>query len=291
MSSSDNKLMKVVLITSIIILIVISGLYFFKSKEMHEIVENLNIEKSILTEEYTNLAQNYDSLHTNNDTLNKMLEAERERINHLVEELKMVKATNMAKIREYQKELTTLRSVLRTYIVQIDSLNTINTELRKENIRHKQEYARISSSYQELETTKQELERKVTIASQLETSSIIVAYLTHNNKSTKKTSRIAKLNISFFLLKNLTAPVGMKNIYVRIERPDGELLMHSREDVFLYDGTEINYSAMRTIEYNGDMTNASIFYDVDLGELISGEYIVDVFADGFNIGTSTFSLR
>ena len=137
MSTSSNKLIKIFLIVAITILIIISGLYFFKSKEMNEIVENLTIEKTILTEEYTYLAQNYDSLHTNNDTLNKMLEVERERINHLVEELKMVKATNMAKIREYQKELTTLRSVLRTYIVQIDSLNTINTELRKENIKHK----------------------------------------------------------------------------------------------------------------------------------------------------------
>ncbi len=291
MSTSSNKLIKIFLIVAITILIIISGLYFFKSKEMNEIVENLTIEKTILTEEYTYLAQNYDSLHTNNDTLNKMLEVERERINHLVEELKMVKATNMAKIREYQKELTTLRSVLRTYIVQIDSLNTINTELRKENIKHKQEYARISSSYQKLETTKQELEKKVTIASQLETSAINVISLTHNDKTTKKISRIAKLEVSFLLLKNLTTPVGMKNVYIRIERPDGELLMHSRDHVFDYDGSKINYSAMRTVEYDGNITNVSIYYDVDLGELIPGKYIIDIFADGFNIGNSEFALK
>lgn len=291
MKSSNNKTIKIGLAASLVILLVISSLYFFKSKEMNEIVENLTIEKTILTEEYTNLALNYDSLHTNNDTLNKLLENERERINHLVEELKMVKATNMSKIREYQKELTTLRSVLRTYIVQIDSLNTINTELRKENIKYQQSYAKISSSYQQLETTKNELEKKVTIASQLEASLITVYSLTHNNRTTKKLSRIAKLEVEFAILKNLTAPVGPKDVYIRIERPDGELLMHSRDHLFDHDGSQINYSAKRIVEYSGEITNASIFYNVDTGELISGNYKVDIFADGFHIGNSEFSLR
>lgn len=287
----QNKWVLRGLIALVVILFIVAILYIFQTRKMNEIVENLNIEKTILTEEYQDLVQNYDSLHSNNDTLNLMLEVERERISHLVEEIKTIKATNMSKIREFQKELTTLRTVLRTYIVQIDSLNTINKELTRENIEQKRQYTQIRSSYQKLEATKDELEKKVTIASQLETANLKAEALTPSERSTNRSSRTGKLKVCFTLLKNLTAPVGMKEVFIRIERPDGQLLMHSRNDLFTFDGTEINYSAKRTVEYGGENTDLCIFYDVDTGELTEGEYTVDVFSDGFHIGKLKFSLK
>ena len=287
----QNKWVLRGLIALVVILFVVAILYIFQTRKMNEIVENLNIEKTILTEEYQDLVQNYDSLHSNNDTLNLMLEVERERISHLVEEIKTIKATNMSKIREFQKELTTLRTVLRTYIVQIDSLNTINKELTRENIEQKRQYTQIRSSYQKLEATKDELEKKVTIASQLETANLKAEALTPSERSTNRSSRTGKLKVCFTLLKNLTAPVGMKEVFIRIERPDGQLLMHSRNDLFTFDGTEINYSAKRTVEYGGENTDLCIFYDVDTGELTEGEYTVDIFSDGFHIGKLKFSLK
>ena len=267
----QNKWVLRGLIALVVILFVVAILYIFQTRKMNEIVENLNIEKTILTEEYQDLVQNYDSLHSNNDTLNLMLEVERERISHLVEEIKTIKATNMSKIREFQKELTTLRTVLRTYIVQIDSLNTLNKELTRENIEQKRQYTQIRSSYQKLEATKDELEKKVTIASQLETANLKAEALTPSERSTNRSSRTGKLKVCFTLLKNLTAPGGMKEVFIRIERPDGQLLMHSRNDLFTFDGTEINYSAKRTVEYGGENTDLCIFYDVDTGELTEGE--------------------
>lgn len=290
-SIPQNKLVLRGLIALVVILLVVTILYIVQSRKMNEIVESLNIEKTILTEEYQDLVLNYDSLHSNNDTLNMMLEIERERISHLVEEIKTIKATNMSKIREFQKELTTLRTVLRTYIVQIDSLNTINKELTRENIEQKRQYTQIQSSYQKLEATKDELEKKVTIASQLETANLTAEALTPSDRSTNRSSRAGKLKVCFTLLKNLTAPVGMKEVYIRIERPDGQLLMHSRNDLFKLDGSDINYSAKRTIEYGGENTDACIFYNVDTGELTEGEYTVDVFSDGFHIGKMKFNLK
>lgn len=290
-SIPQNKWVLRGLIALVVILLVVTILYIFQSRKMNEIVESLNIEKTILTEEYQDLVLNYDSLHSNNDTLNMMLEIERERISHLVEEIKTIKATNMSKIREFQKELTTLRTVLRTYIVQIDSLNTINKELTRENIEQKRQYTQIQSSYQKLEATKDELEKKVTIASQLETTNLTAEALTPSDRSTNRSSRAGKLKVCFTLLKNLTAPVGMKEVYIRIERPDGQLLMHSRNDLFKMDGSDINYSAKRTIEYGGENTDACIFYNVDTGELTEGEYTVDVFSDGFHIGKMKFNLK
>lgn len=287
----QNKWVLRGLLLLIIILFVVAILYIFQSRKMSEIVENLNIEKSILTEEYQDLVQHYDSLHSTNDTLNLMLEMERERVAHLVEEIKTIKATNMSKIREFQKELTTLRTVLRTYIVQIDSLNTINKELKRENIEQRKQFTKIQSSYQQLEATKDELEKKVTIASQLETSNLTAEALTPSDRSTNRSARAGKLKVCFTLLKNLTAPVGMKDVYVRIERPDGQLLMHSRNDLFVHDDAEINFSAKRTVEYGGENTDVCIFYNVDTGELTEGTYSVDVFSDGFHIGHLNFELK
>ncbi len=288
---NKNKIIYISLAILGLLLITISILYYSQNREMNIIVDNLTEEKNILTEEYLNLMQNFDSLQSDNDTLNHMLNIERERVAHLVEELKTIRATNTARIREYQKELTTLRGVLRSYIIQIDSLNTINIELTRQNIEHQRRYSQIQTSYRQLEAVKSSLEEKVTIASQLDLINLVAEGLNPSGRSTNRSSRIDRIKVCFTILKNLTAPIGMKDIYMRLERPDGQLLMHSREDLFTHDGSDINYSAMRTIEYGGEELDVCIFYKADAGELMSGTYKADIFADGFHIGHLSFSLR
>jgi len=273
------------------LLAIIAALYISQSVEMKEVVEEMTIEKEILTEEYQELALGYDSLESTSDTLNTMLEKERQKVEHLIEEIKTIKATNASKIREYRKELSTLRGVLKSYIVQIDSLNRINEKLKKENKEYQQRYTRIESSYRELEGEKSELEEKVVIASRLETTNMQANGLNTRGRSTDRINRIDKIEVCFTVKKNVTASVGMKPFYLRLERPDGQLLLNSRDDLFEYEGEEINFSAMRTIEYGGEETDICIYYDVDMGELLPGKYIADIFADGANIGRFTFELR
>lgn len=289
--TGNNKRLYLIIGIIAAVLIAISVLFYIQNREMNTIVEQLNVEKTILTEEYQKLAFNYDSLHSDNDTLNLMLEMERERIAQLVEELKTLKATNTARIREFQKELTTLRGVLRTYIVQIDSLNQRNQVLTQENLEHRRRYTQIQSSFRELEEVKSTLEEKVTIASRLDVTNLMAEGLNPSGRKTDRSNRIAKIRVCFTVLKNVTAPVGMKDFYLRIERPDGQLLLHSLDDKFRHEDADINYSAMRSIEYGGEETDVCIFYDADAGELLSGEYIADVFADGFHLKSLRFKLR
>jgi len=289
--TGNNKRLYLIIGIIAAVLIAISVLFYIQNREMNTIVEQLNVEKTILTEEYQKLAFNYDSLHSDNDTLNLMLEMERERIAQLVEELKTLKATNTARIREFQKELTTLRGVLRTYIVQIDSLNQRNQVLTQENLEHRRRYTQIQSSFRELEEVKSTLEEKVTIASRLDVTNLMAEGLNPSGRKTDRSNRIAKIRVCFTVLKNVTAPVGMKDFYLRIERPDGQLLLHSLDDKFRHEDADINYSAMRSIEYGGEETDVCIFYEADAGELLSGEYIADVFADGFHLKSLRFKLR
>lgn len=273
-----------------LLLIVIAILYISQSVEMKEVVEEMTIEKEILTEEYQDLALGYDSLESTSDTLNTMLEQERQKVEHLIEEIKTIKATNASRMRELRKELSTMRGVLKSYVHQIDSLNRLNEELKQENKQYQQQYSRIQHSYRELEGVKEELEGKVEVASRLETAGIRATGLNTRGRTTDRTNRIDKLEICFTILKNVTAPIGIKSFYIRIERPDGQLLLHSRDDLFDFEDSEINFSAMRDIEYGGEEMEICIYYNVDMGELMPGVYTVDLFADGANIGRHSFEL-
>lgn len=273
-----------------VLLIVIAVLYISQSAEMKEVVEEMTVEKEILTEEYQDLALGYDSLESQSDTLNTMLEKERQKVEHLIEEIKTIKATNASRMRELRKELSTMRGVLKSYVHQIDSLNRLNEELKLENREYQQRVSRIQNSYRELEGEKDELQGKVEIASRLETTGIRVAGLNTRGRTTGRINRIDKIEVCFTVLKNTTAPVGIKPFYVRVERPDGQLLLQSREDIFIFEDSEINYTAMRNVEYGGEEVEICIYYDVDMGELMEGEYTADIFADGANIGRFSFIL-
>ena len=290
-SNKKNKHLWIILAVAGVLIIVFAILYFSNKKQMEGMVTELNLEKLELTKEYEDLALDYDSLKTNNDTINLMLEHERERIAQLIEEIKTIKATNASKIREYKKELTTLRKVLRNYVVQIDSLNRRNQELAEENKEYRKKYSTIQTSMEVLKEEKEDLKEKVDIASKLELINIEARGLTGKNKETKKSSKVSKIRICFTILKNITAPVGEKDVFVRIQRPDKSLLMHSLDDKFKYEGEEINYSSKRTIEYGGKDLDVCIYYKVDEGELLGGEYLADIFIDGRNVGTVTFELK
>jgi len=293
-STDRSSSHKVIYAISAVAILIIAGLVFFilnQKKENDAYKEEILEEKLLLTEEFQELALDYDSLYSNNDTLNIMLEEEREKITHLIEEIKTIKATNARTIREYKKELKSLRGVMRNFVVQIDSLNRRNEELVEENIQYRKKHTEIEESYKELEEVKKSLDKKVEIASQLETRNIEVTGLNAKGKLTKKARNVSKIRMCCTVNKNVTAPVGMKTVYIRIMRPDDMLLLTTKDNVFAFEGEQINYTANREFEYGGDDVDICVFYKADEGELMVGNYTVDVFVDGFNIGTSIFEFK
>nr|WP_321405830.1 hypothetical protein [uncultured Carboxylicivirga sp.] len=288
---SNNKLIYIISAVAVALIAVVLFMYLSNRKEYKAVVEEMTEEKLLLTEEFQTLALDYDSLQSNNDTLNLLLEQEREKISHLIEEIKTIKATNASKIREYKKELTSLRSVMKSFVVQIDSLNQRNQELSEENIQYRKQVTKIQDSFKELEKQKEKLAEKVEIASQLETYNYEVEGLNSKDRETKKARNVAKIRVCFTIQKNITAPIGEKTVYMRIMRPDEALLVRSLDDKFKYEGEEINFSAQRVIEYGGEELDICIFYKADEGELLPGNYTADLFADGFHIGTTQFELK
>jgi FtsZ-binding cell division protein ZapB len=206
--------------------------------------------------------------------------------------MEQVKSTNFRQISKYRDEMTTLRKIMRDYVVQIDSLNQKNQRLMAENSNVKQEVTDVKSQNQALEQEKKKLEQTVTLAATLEALNLKAAGITKKGKEQIKASKIESIKVDFTLGKNLTAKRGAKSIYVRIQRPDQLLLTKSDQDLFKFEGLKIPFSAVREIEYEGMDLPVSIYWD-NAGQpaLIPGQYTIDLFADGNNIGTTSLEVK
>ncbi|SFE44715.1 hypothetical protein [Sunxiuqinia elliptica] len=275
-----------------VILIVVVVLLFMQRGEHKQIMRSLNAEKDSIQIELNQMVQNYDSLKTDNDTINSQLFVAQTKVKDLLLEVGQVKKASYEQIERYREEVGSLRRIMRNYIVQVDSLNRRNKELMEENAQVKQEYAQIENQKKKLEKEKERLSQRVEKAATLEAKSLVAYGINSRGNDVNNSKKAEKIQVNFTLGKNITAKRGAKNIYIRIQRPDQILLMKSKNDLFRFEDLRIPYSAMREVTYEGNDLPVNIFWDNN-GEqaLIPGEYTVDVFADGSNIGTTKFSFK
>lgn len=284
------------LIIAIIVLVIIAlGAAFFGINQMQqkkEMSELFAIEKEEMENEYSTFATQYDELQIqiNNDSLREKLESEKLKTQRLLEELRQVKTSNAAEIMRLKKELKTVRAVLRTYVIQIDSLNKLNEALKEENKEVKNKYSAATRQISSLSKEKESLNKKVTLASQLDATNITTNPLNKRGKTAKKAKDAKKLAISFTIVKNITAETGNKTLYVRIAKPDNEILTKSDSNTFAYENRNISYSIKKYIEYTGEEQTVTVYWDVE-EFLPSGTYNVYVFADGNMIGQGSFGLK
>ena len=250
------------------------------------------LEKEEMEIEYTRFAHQYDELQyqISNDSLIKVLENEKLKTQRLLEELRSVKTTNAREIMRLKKELATVRSVLRTYVVQIDSLNRLNQELAEENKAVKRKYNEATRQISSLSEETKMLNEKVELASQLDATHIQTLPMNKRGKKARRVKDVVKFAISFTISKNISAETGEKDIYLRITKPDNSVLAKSNAHTFPYENKELAYSIKKNIEYTGEEQEVTAYWDVE-EYLYAGEYRVDIFADGILIGTSHFTLN
>ncbi|MBN1767545.1 MAG: hypothetical protein JXR50_11580 [Prolixibacteraceae bacterium] len=283
----DKK--NIIVIALGVILLVFIVLFVMQRHEHQSIVTELNNEKDSIKVELQKLVVDYDSLKTDNDNLNNSLLITQTEIKNLLVEIEQVKKTSLTEIMQYQDQVTTLRNVMKDLYYQLDSLNESNKVLFAENQEVKQMYSEEKSRSEQLEKEKQSLEQTVKRAQMLEALELRGTGLNPRDRETMKVARTQKLMISFTLSKNLTAKRGAKNIYIRIMRPDQLLLINSNEDTFRFEDLKIPYTAMREVNYEGMELPINIYWDnTNKEQLLPGTYTVDVFADGYNIGTTSF---
>lgn len=272
-------------------LIVVSILLIQKNNENEEMAALFAIEKEEMENEYSTFANQYEELQIqiNNDSLQIKLEREKLKTQRLLEELRQTKSTNAAEITRLKKELKTVRAVMRSYIIQIDSLNQLNQALTTENKKVKAQYREAAQQISSLAEEKEALNQKVELAAQLDATNIKLSLRNKRGKETNKLKRATKLAFSFTLAKNPTATTGERDIYIRIMKPNGEILTKGNY-LFDYENRQLEYSIKKYIEYTGEEQEVTVYWDVDefLGE---GTYQVFIFSDGKLIGNSSFELE
>lgn len=286
---------KSLIITIVVLAVIVAGVSFFAIHQMQqnkEMTQLYEIEKMEMENEYSTFATQYDELQIqiNNDSLREKLESEKLKTQRLLEELRQVKTSNAAEIMRLKKELKTVRAVLRTYVIQIDSLNKINAALQEENKEVKSKYSAATRQISSLAKEKESLNEKVTLASQLDATNIVTEPLNKRNREAKRAKDVKKLAISFTIVKNITAKTGNKTIYVRITKPDNEVLSKSDSNTFAYEDRNISYSIKKMIEYTGEEKSVTVYWDVE-EFMPSGTYNVYIFADGNMIGQNSFNLK
>ncbi len=286
----DTKNILVIVLS--VLLVALAVLYFIQRNDHIKLTTQLNNEKDAITTELQTMMANYDSIKTDNEELSEDLFVAQSKTKNLLMEIEQVKRASYEEITNYRNQVNTLRGIMRNLYNQIDSLNERNKALYAENQAVREQYSEVKGMNEQLSKEKQELEQTVKQAQILEAHNILVEGLSPNNRESNKVARIQKLQVSFTLSKNNTAPRGAKNLYIRIMRPDQLLLTKSENDVFLFENLKIPFSATREVNYEGMELPVNIYWDnSDLPRLIPGTYTVDIFADGYNIGTSTFVLR
>jgi DNA repair ATPase RecN len=258
---------------------------------MDAFVQQSELYKEEMEDEYNNLSIQYEGykLQINNDSLIAQLEHEQLKVQQLQEELRKVKATDAKRINELKKELETLRTIMRGYVAQIDSLDRLNKQLMQEKEQVQVKYQAATQSVSQLTREKDQLIETVQIAAKLDASNISVRGITDKNKTTDKLKKMDQLEIRFTVNKNITAQPGEKTVYIRIQKPDDDVLVKNPGDLFTYENKTIPYSAKRTIEYAGEEPPMSIYWKIE-EFLLPGTYRVDIFADGNLIGRKTFQL-
>ena len=289
-----NKL--TILIVAVVVLLLAvagAGYYIFHQQEqMNDLMESFDLEKESLEDEYQELSLQYEGykFSVSNDSLVALLSTEQAKVQRLLEELRTVKATNAKEISRLKKELETLRKIMRNYVVQIDSLNRENEQLKVEKTEAVKKYEQASTQAATLKKEKEQLTERVTLASRLDATDITVTPVNSRGKLAKKIKKMQQFVVSFKISKNITAPVGEKEIYVRIMKPDDDILVKSRANVFTFEGKEIAYSMKKLIEYDGEEAAITMYWDIE--EFLSpGTYRVDIFADGNMIGRKSFDLE
>ena len=270
-----DKMLMIVIGCLSVVLILLFIFFLVERSENKKHIAAIHEEKQLLEQELTDLSHNYDDLKTSNDTLNEKLQLEQEKILTLMDQMKKFRDNSYAEINRYKKEIGTLKNVLRSYVVQIDSLNQLNQKLAKENTEVRKQMNWVRERNQKLENQQKDMKEVIAQASALRTENFVVYPVNKRDKETNW-KKCYNLKAEFVITKNVTAKRGDRVIYLRLKRPDDKVIAFSEKSFFKYQ--------------NVSLTEMAIYWPND-GSLVKGKYVAELFSDNELIGSTEFTLN
>ena len=254
------------------------------------LVKALEGEKTELAQQMKDLQSDFSQLSSDYDSINSQLDTSREQVAMLIEKLNHTEATNRAKIRQYEKELGTLRTIMKGYIVQIDSLNTLNKKLTADAAAARREAAEARSANEELTAQVEDLSSKVSAGKVLKARAVSLTGYYSNNKPGDRHSRVDYMVAGLTLVENSLADRGPVRVYVRVKDPEGILLMNNESTEFSVKGEVLQATASREVDYEGAEVDLSIYIN-DIEEYVKGVYTLEVYTEKSLLGKAECMLR
>lgn len=285
----EKKLKRTMWILVVVAVALVAVLGYVWSQKS-SLVSELEDEKRDLTEQMESLQNDYATLSSDYDSINSQLDTSRAEVADLLERIKKTNATNRAKMRQYEKELGTLRSIMRNYIVQIDSLNTLNHKLTAEAAAARREAAASKAESVQLSQQVENLTGQVAAGSVIKARGLHIAAYNSSDKVTDRSSRTVRLLTSLSLVENDLAPKGPVRVFIRVKDPDGIILTNSNRSSFTFNGETMVASASRRVDYEGSEVDLSIYLN-DIPEYRKGVYTVEAYTEQAFLGKSELMLR
>jgi hypothetical protein len=322
MSESESTTNKTNGVFIIIITLLLLGLavmaYFFskKNEQLNSCInENTSLQTDMngmnemmtgyvgnmsndLTKDFQNMLNTYDELIKKDKTKADSLNIQKDKILSLMSDLEKSRrngSLNAQKIAQLNKENTTLRSIMKSYVYQIDSLNTLNLKL---NTELKQTSTKLETTQSERDNYKKEAEIKteqVKLGSKLQAFNFqttgLKMKLNNTTEATNKARNCTQIQSSFTLSENPLNTSGNKTIYLQITDPNGKVLQGKPNYTIETDHGMVAYSDKKEINYQNKQIDMSIYYDFGNIEAQKGNYKVKIYCDGFVAGTDSFVLK
>lgn len=285
----EKKLKRTMWILVVVAVALVAVLGYVWSQKS-SLISELEDEKRDLTEQMESLQNDYATLSSDYDSINSQLDTSRAEVADLLERIKKTNATNRAKMRQYEKELGTLRSIMRNYIVQIDSLNTLNHKLTAEAAAARREAAASKAESVQLSQQVENLTGQVAAGSVIKARGLHIAAYNSSDKVTDRSSRTVRLLTSLSLVENDLATKGPVRVFIRVKDPDGIILTNSNRSSFTFNGETMVASASRRVDYEGSEVDLSIYLN-DIPEYRKGVYTVEAYTEQSFLGKSELMLR
>lgn len=285
----EKKLKRTMWILVVLAVALVAVLGYVWSQKS-SLISELEDEKRDLTEQMESLQNDYATLSSDYDSINSQLDTSRAEVADLLERIKKTNATNRAKMRQYEKELGTLRSIMRNYIVQIDSLNTLNHKLTAEAAAARREAAASKAESAQLSQQVENLTGQVAAGSVIKARGLHIAAYNSSDKVTDRSSRTVRLLTSLSLVENDLAPKGPVRVFIRVKDPDGIILTNSNRSSFTFNGETMVASASRRVDYEGSEVDLSIYLN-DIPEYRKGVYTVEAYTEQSFLGKAELMLR
>lgn len=285
----EKKLKRTMWILVVVAVALVAVLGYVWSQKS-SLISELEDEKRDLTEQMESLQNDYATLSSDYDSINSQLDTSRAEVADLLERIKKTNATNRAKMRQYEKELGTLRSIMHNYIVQIDSLNTLNHKLTAEAAAARREAAASKAESAQLSQQVENLTGQVAAGSVIKARGLHIAAYNSSDKVTDRSSRTVRLLTSLSLVENDLAPKGPVRVFIRVKDPDGIILTNSNRSSFTFNGETMVASASRRVDYEGSEVDLSIYLN-DIPEYRKGVYTVEAYTEQSFLGKSELMLR